>query len=376
MISAKIVADSINEFGDRLTSLEVVLPRYILAEGKTHRIIKGALGQVDIDILESIGLNDFPEGSKNSASSRAIKFEKMAKSVIENPFIPYAWQKEHTGMQGFEYITDPDQIQILTDNHLYLRDCAVAIATQSTREGLTKQICNRYLEPFMWHKVLISATEWENFFALRCPQYSIEKLIDGDTRIFRSRKDLIKALDYDPIYPNSVIDWLQINKGMADIHMMFLAEAIWDAMNESKPKQLKAGEWHIVYEDKVDLEKIAHAIGEADVIGNSRMLNKERYLPEIIKITTGMAARASYTVVGDEKEIKYETLMGIHDRMREQVPFHASPFEHNSKAMSAEERDNFLKMEDGMVQEGWCRNYRGFIQHRHFIESASHYINK
>jgi hypothetical protein len=35
------------------------------------------------------------------------------------------------------------------------------------------------------------------------------------------------------------LDWLKINKGQADIHMMFLAEAMWDALNESKPKELK-----------------------------------------------------------------------------------------------------------------------------------------
>ena len=77
MIQAKIVADSINIQGDRLTTLEVVMPRYILAEFNTHSML-----------------------SKNSASSRAIPFNKMVKAVQENPFVPYAWQKDHKGMQG------------------------------------------------------------------------------------------------------------------------------------------------------------------------------------------------------------------------------------------------------------------------------------
>lgn len=372
MISATKVAHSQNEFGEEIASLEVVLPRYILAEGKTHRIIKGALGQVDIEILESIGLNDFEEGSKNSASSRAIPFNRMVQSVKDNPFIPYAWQKDHKGMQGTEYFTDEGDIKLMKHWHLRGRDEAVAIAETLNEGGLTKQICNRYLEPFMWHKVLITATEWENFFALRCPQYWYEP----EDKIFRSRKDYMKYFEEcfgKPMREQDLLTWLKLNKGMADIHMMLLAEAIWDAINESKPKQLKAGEWHIVYENRIDLDKIAHMMGEPDIIGNERIFNKKRYLPEIIKITTGMAARASYTVVGEEKEIKYETLVGIHDRMRDQVPFHASPFEHNCKAMSADDRDNFIKMVDGHAEEGWCRNFKGFIQHRHIIESQNKY---
>src|SRR5690606_5541952 len=34
--------------------------------------------------------------------------------------------------------------------------------------GIHKQWANRLLEPFSWHTAIISATEWENFFNLRC----------------------------------------------------------------------------------------------------------------------------------------------------------------------------------------------------------------
>lgn len=80
MIQAQVIADSKNEFGNRITTMVVTFPRYILAELNTHRML-----------------------SKNSASSRAIPFEKLLKSVRENPFIPIAFQKNHTGMQGTEY---------------------------------------------------------------------------------------------------------------------------------------------------------------------------------------------------------------------------------------------------------------------------------
>jgi hypothetical protein len=70
-INAKIVADSLSIHGDRLTTLLITFPRFILAEVNTHRML-----------------------SKNTSSSRAIPFEKMIQSVEKDPFIPIAWQKE------------------------------------------------------------------------------------------------------------------------------------------------------------------------------------------------------------------------------------------------------------------------------------------
>lgn len=156
MIQAKVIADSKNEFGNRLTTMVVTFPRFILAELNTHRML-----------------------SKNSASSRAIPFEKMVKSVEENPFIPIAWQKTHKGMQGSEYLTDALSIQFAISNWLSAKDNAIksAQALNSTKNGydaVTKQLCNRLLEPFMWHTVIITATEYSNFFALRCPIYEID----------------------------------------------------------------------------------------------------------------------------------------------------------------------------------------------------------
>ena len=70
-ISAQIIADSVNTQGDRITTYILTFPRFILAELNTHRMF-----------------------SRNSASSRAIPFEKMVKMVEEDTFIPIAWQKE------------------------------------------------------------------------------------------------------------------------------------------------------------------------------------------------------------------------------------------------------------------------------------------
>ena len=70
-INAEIIADSVDSKGNRITTMLLTFPRFILAELNTHRMF-----------------------SRNSASSRAIPFEKMVKMVEEDPFIPIAWQKD------------------------------------------------------------------------------------------------------------------------------------------------------------------------------------------------------------------------------------------------------------------------------------------
>ena len=142
-------------------------------------------------------------------------------------------------MQGNEYLTYADANR---EDWLKARDYAVEYAENLNNggEGVTKQICNRLLEPFMWHTVLLTATEFENFFELRCPKYHTP--VSGDGFYFKSKKDCI-ANHSDPtnlkkLEGMSNIEWLQINSSQTEIHMQALAEAMWDAMNESTPKKL------------------------------------------------------------------------------------------------------------------------------------------
>ena len=356
MISAKVVADSIYN-GNRITTLELVMPRIILAEFNTHRMI-----------------------SKNSASSRAIPFNKTVEMVENNPFVPIAWQKHHKGMQGNEYLIDEHDIEVSKLTWLDARDEAVSQAKRLYDCGVTKQLCNRLLEPFMYHKVLCTATEWENFFVLRCPQYEF-----GNS-VFRSKKDsLIKIEEVlgesDFNNTSDYLQWATINKGQAEIHMMVLAEAIWDTMNESTPRELNPGEWHIPYWQNIEPFKVGAEI--PDTNGETIL---STIIPNMIRISTAMAARTSYTTVGDEKEISFERLVGIHDKMITANPFHASPFEHCARAMSYEEFKTYFrgKAEDfdsGVAENslivteasdsnfGWCRNFKGWIQYRELIEN-------
>lgn len=358
LISAEILADSLNQFGERITTMKLIFPRIILAEFNTHRMF-----------------------NRNSASSRAIPFHKMVKMVQEQPFIPIAWQKDHKGMQGSEYL-DTLKSHIAKEHWLKARDNAILEATLMNRYQVTKQLCNRLLEPFMYHTVLVTATEWENFFELRCPKYHKPY----ETIYYRSKKDLLNSLpdvDAKIIKKESTnIDWLQRNKGAAEIHIMDLAEKMWDIYNESTPKQLEAGEWHIPFGDNIDSTKIMEITPKPKVIihpeEDTSYLESEWYsdvYDNIIKIATARCARISYETLGDNPVIDYEKDIKLHDDLL--VMKHMSPFEHCAKAMTEEEYIGYRRKDSEYGHSiypiqtkkyGWSRNLKGFRQYREIIE--------
>jgi thymidylate synthase ThyX len=401
MIQAKIVADSLTERGHRLTTMEVVMPRYILAEFNTHRML-----------------------SKNSASSRAIPLRKMLLSVMYNPFIPYAWQENHKGMQGTKYLnteylfglhefldkakdffysenkedneklqsiylallTKPEYLseKTLKDWWLLARDKALEIVAVFGIFGLTKQLANRLLEPFMYHKVLVSATEWENFSNLRCPSYTFHNDDSTNDFVYKSRKEAIKDLGGDnPVeYPElnvtlgklSTVQWLELNAGQADIHMMELAECIYDAIKESTPTKLKEGEWHIPYGDNLNEIDITQVWTKLSTKENVISITELK-----AKISIARCARLSYQTLGDNPVIDYEADLKLYDTLYNSG--HASPAEHIARAMTEEEHNSYVKGKasnkgtDLMPMwvlpneaKGWCRNYRGFIMYRELLD--------
>lgn len=143
--AAKIIADSISPGGKRLTTMEISFPRIVLAEFNTHRMF-----------------------SRNSASSRAIPIRKMMDKVLTNPFIPDRFPKNGKGMQPGGYF-EPGSSEYETAKNIWLgaRNTAISFCERLDENHVHKQIANRLLEPFMWHTVIVTATEWANFFKLR-----------------------------------------------------------------------------------------------------------------------------------------------------------------------------------------------------------------
>lgn len=383
IIKSEVVAHSVSPQGEELISILGTFPRFILAEVNTHRML-----------------------SKNTSSSRAIPFAKMLQTIQEDPFIPIAWQKDHKGMQGTEYFTETEDIKSAEGEWLKAGNLSVQQAIWlSNGIGVTKQLCNRLLEPFMWTTMLITGSRsgWENFFHLRCPQYQTP--VSQTVEPQRSWKDLMDVhsnpINEDLLEKNAD-NWLfklQHNKGQAEIHMMAFAEAVWDSVNESTPKQLQAGEWHIPFEDKIQRF--------ANIPLNGQTSNEEleaNILMNKVKVSVAMAARTSYTIVGEEKSIDSEALLGLHDRLTSQNPPHSSPFEHVAQCMSEDEYFSYVKGVVSVGREsdssifnheyyawipqdnyhmgfaglnpnngdryGWCNNLKGFIPYRYFIDNS------
>ena len=282
-IQAQIIADSFNPAGCRLTTFIIEFPRIVLAELNTHRVL-----------------------SKNSASSRAIPFEKMLEMATKNPFIPIRFQKDHKGMQGTEYYEGVEH-QTCVEDWLKARDSAIGSALNFSLP-VTKQLRNRLLEPFMWHKVILSSTELENFFALRA-------------------------------------------HADAEIHISRLAEEMLVAYNASEPKYLNGGEWHIPFGDQIDEPRLITVLSTSN----------GGYAPSPFqiedakkKIAVARCARISY--LNFEGRDDYKADIELCNRLFANNPKHLSPTEHVAQAMSGKE---------------WSGNFRGFKQFRKFFKDEN-----
>jgi hypothetical protein len=92
--------------------------------------------------------------------------EKQIKRVLEDPFIPIYWGKNQKGMTANEELDSVAQ-RMATMMWRYASTAMVGIVWSLVALGVHKQIANRLLEPWMWQTVIVTATEWQNFFNLR-----------------------------------------------------------------------------------------------------------------------------------------------------------------------------------------------------------------
>lgn len=259
MITVQILKDSITENGSRVTTFELEYPRYILSELNTHRVF-----------------------SRNTASSRAIPLDKMIDSILTTNNIPM-WTENKSGMQG-ELIKDTEKLLAVNSVWFSARLQAIKHAKQLHALGVHKQNFNRLLEPFQTVKTILTATEFDNFFKLRC------------------HKD-----------------------AMPEIRV--LAELMRDEYNDSTPKLLKAGEWHLPYiEDDSDLD-----------------LETQK------RISVSCCAQVSYRKL----DTTPEKALQIYERLVKSEICHYSAFEHICRPLN-----------DNETQYG---NLIGFRQYRHDI---------
>ena len=175
--TAKIILDSFspNTFS-RLTTVEAKIHRFVLAELNTHRVF-----------------------SRNSASSRAIPVKKMLDRAINDPAIPLSWGRNQKGMSASDVLSPAEAAQCEKE-WLIARDNAVNSVLKLNGElNLHKQVANRLLEPFQWHVVIISATEWDNFFWQRCDPNAQPEMQAAAYAIQKAyyENNEIQVLDFD-----------------------------------------------------------------------------------------------------------------------------------------------------------------------------------
>lgn len=244
--SARILLDSITEEGYRLTTMEVIFHRFVLAEFNTHRVF-----------------------SRNSASSRAIPVEKMLGRFRDDFAFPLSLPSEQPGMQGGtelegRYRVDAENLinDIKEATTLLIHDYLASHPDKSTR--LHKSVLNRPMEWGQWHTVIVSATEFQNFFDQRCSPLAQPEI-----------------------------------RAAAELMMH-------EAYENSTPTLLLPGQWATPLILPEEYEELT--------------------LPDRLKISAARCGRVSYLTHDGVRDTKED--LALFDRLASADPMHASPFEH------------------------------------------------
>lgn len=309
--SAKVIADSITADGQRLTTVEAVCWRPVLAEQNTHRVF-----------------------SRNSASSRAIPIAKNLERFYNDFAYPAQWGSEQGGMQTGPPLEGDD----LKDALALWEGLASIVHARISRyvqahplvddfdnkiEGafrLHKSLLNRWLEVGLWQTQIITGTAWDGYFWQRC-------------------------------------------HAAADANIRLMAEAIQDAVAKSEPALLAPGEWHMPYfgvaggfEDDWPM-----VLRHVDAEGGSPFALAKR-------ISAGRCARVS--AMNQDKQRDIADDLRLYDRLADRSedptdPPHASPLEHIATPWP--ENVQYVTMPNGKTMGPLPRlgNFVGFWQMRH-----------
>lgn len=271
MYECKILADSISGVGQRLTTFEITYPYIIHAELMTHRMI-----------------------SKNTRSNRAVPILKSIKAVEDDPFIP-EFPKNQKGMQA-EFSLDEDRATQAGHYWQGAMDAAVDYANGLERLEVHKGIGNRLLGPFQWFTMICTATDWENFFALRT------------------------AAD-------------------AQAEIRTIAVMMQEAYKEHTPQTLNDGEWHLplVTEEEI----------------HDRYPNDPENLTNWIDywrmVSVGRCARISYLTHHGvrDPQADFDLATGL------LCNFHLTPFEHVARPFDGNEWALIEEIKDAVHEGGW-----------------------
>lgn len=315
----RIIADSISEFGNRMTTFELEYPRIIHAELMTHRVF-----------------------SRNAMSSRAVPIKKMIEQVVESPARPYEFGKNKAGMQSAGAHDALVGAGYTAEAWWGLAALSASRFAQAFDEaGYHKQVANRLIEPFQMMKTVLTATEFANFFWLRIDGDADPTIRELAELMFagynESTPELLKAGQWHTPYVN---------------HTPVKAHGI-----------KKQGEFSYTIYDEAG--KLVHlSLEDAKAISSSccaqvsyRVLNatKEKALDVYGKLLTGKKVHAS--------PFEHQATPVEHDNVLDRMS--------HLMATQAITQDTHM-WEDGVthidvIGKFWSGNLKGWVQHRQLL---------
>lgn len=249
----KIIADSINPYnGIRITTFQLRYWRSIHAELMTHRVF-----------------------SRNASSSRAIPISTFLKQVWNDPATPIHWGANQSGMKARKELTGFKKSFAQFIWRFAGKVVCSLVWTVNKVSKPHKQVFNRLLEPWQYISVIVTATEWDNWFELR---------------------------DHPDAQPE----------------IQELARMMREEIKSSKPIGRMYHLPYVTVNDHFDE-------------------NKElRSIEQLMQISTARCARVSY-LTHDGKVPTIANDLKLFEQLVGSVPLHASPTEHSATAMDNED---------------------------------------
>ena len=179
---------------------------------------------------------------------------------------------------------------------------AVVTAQSFANAGYHKQIVNRLLEPFSHINVLVTSTEWDNFFELR---------------------------DHPDAQPE----------------IRTLAVVMRASMDSSTPDILQEDQWHLPYITAKERRDAYYGPSQTPAWNT------------LIRCSVARCARVSY-FTHEGKPPNIEDDLKLYDRLVGARPLHASPAEHQARPVGLFEREK-LSMTGNF--KGWIQ-YRKLLE--------------
>lgn len=240
----KIILDSRSRITDqRITTFQIRYQRFVHSEVLTHRVF-----------------------SRNASSSRAIPVKKMLEQVSMSPASPVHWGANQSGMQAKEELKGEALAEAKKLWELSAKS-AVRYAKKMEKIGLHKQVANRILEPYQFISVVLTATNFDNFWELR-------------------------------VHPD------------AQPEFQALARVMKQMYDVNEPQSLTAGQYHIPYILPEEWDQYT--------------------IQELTMFSVARCARVSY-LTHDKKTPKPEDDIALYQRLVGSKPLHASPTEHQAR---------------------------------------------